>query len=992
MPFLVNLLILIAVSVGLGSLPLTGWITTWLTGQRLAQVGTGNVSVSAAFYHGGTAVGVLAVLAEALKGIGAVLLARSLFPQEPALEIFALILLVAGRYWMARGAGVTNVVWGYFVHDWRVAFFVGLVGGISFTIFREQQRGRLVVLCLLPLMTILLHPTDGLRGLMAMSLSVLIGWIYSRIPSDLDLPTEGASERSQQVFTFFRGDRALISLDAPLSAEKVGSKAATLAQLKQWGYAVLPGWVLPPGDDPAPLIERLDLTPDSPVIVRSSAIGEDSATATAAGQYDSILNVTSRAELSDAILRCQASYSRPAASQYRTQRDSAGGVHGGDGGGGMAVLVQPQISGVFSGVAFSRDPIARQGDAVVVEALPGDAARVVSGKVTPETYQVLITENITNVVDDAGQPISTELALPVEGSGDVPHAIVQQVAYLARQIEQRYHGIPQDIEWSYDGQQIWVLQARPITTLLPIWTRRIAAEVIPGYIRPLTWSINRPLTCGVWGELFTLVLGDRARNLDFMQTATLHHSAAYFNASLLGEIFRRMGLPAESLEFLTQGAKFTRPPLGATLRAVPGLLRLLGREWLLREDFEQDYEQRFEPQLQAWKDQPLEQCPDLAVLERINGILETLNRVTYYNILAPLSAALRQAVLRVKDDEVDQSVVPEVAALRSLQQLAVNCRHLLPKIDADHCSTPVVFTTIAEDPNGAAILRQLDQFIAEYGYLSEVATDIAVPRWADDPRPVRDLFARFVCSLPEDEVPRADVPVKDPSPGLQQSWLSQRVQSRLNLKAKVAAVYNQFLAELRWSVLALEQRWRDRSLLEQEGDIFFLTLDELKQLVTQPEAPSVSQLPAQIEGRRSQWQADQTSASPAQLVYGNDPPKLSSVNVVKWSEQGLTTLYGIGASPGQAVGRVQVLKTLTSPVQVNRETILVVPYTDAGWAPVLAQAGGIVAQVGGRLSHGAIIAREYQIPAVMNVSNALEQLKDGQRIQIDGQQGTVVIV
>ncbi len=988
MPFLINLLILIAVSILLGGLPLTGWIVAWLTGQKLAQIGTRNVSVSAAFYHGGNVVGVLAVLAEAAKGIGAVLLARSLFPQEPALEIFALIMLVVGRYWMARGAGVTNVVWGYFVHDWRVAFFVGLVGGISFTIFREQQRGRLVVLCLLPLITIALHPTDGLRGLMAMTLSTLIGFIYSRIPSDLDLSPQDASDSSRQMFTFFRGDRALISLESLLSADKVGSKAATLSQLKQWNYAVLPGWVLPPGDDPEPLVERLDPTPEAPVIVRSSARGEDSATATAAGQYDSIPNVTSRAELRDAILRCQASYSRPAASQYRSQRDGGAGASSE---GGMAVLVQPQISGVFSGVAFSRDPIARQGDAVVVEALPGDAAPVVSGRVTPETYRVLVSDSVTNVVDDTGQPIPTEISFPVEGSGDVPHHIIQQVAGLARQIEQRYHGVPQDIEWSYDGQRLWILQARPITTLLPIWTRKIAAEVIPGTIRPLTWSINQPLTCGVWGDLFSLVLGDRTRDLDFMQTATLHHSAAYFNASLLGEIFRRMGLPAQSLEWLTQGAPFTKPPLRATLRALPGLLRLLGREWLLKEDFDQEYQERFAPQMQALQERPADQCSDLELLERINAILATLQRVTYYNILAPLGAALRQSVMRVSDDELNQGAVPEIAALRSLQRIATDCRHLLPKLDADHCSTPAVFATIAEDVSGSAILHQLDQFMDQYGYLSEVATDIAVPRWADDPRPVRDLFARFVCTPPEaaDDSPESKALSKHLS---QPSWRSRRVQSRVDVKAQVAELYNRLLAELRWSVVALEGHGLERDMLQQPGDAFFLTLDELKQLVTQPDAPSVPQLVAQIEVRRSQWQKDQANTNPAQLVYGADPPEPNSVTLVKWSEPGLRTLSGIGASPGQAVGRVQVLTTLASPLQIDKDTILVVPYTDAGWAPILAQAGGIVAQAGGRLSHGAIIAREYRIPAVMNVPNAMERLKDGQRVQIDGQQGTVLIV
>ena len=264
------------------------------------------------------------------------------------------------------------------------------------------------------------------------------------------------------------------------------------------------------------MLEPSDL---SPLVVRSSAIGEDSEQASAAGQYTTVLNVTSKQELQGAIAQVQASYNHPSAVQYRRDRglpDTA-----------MAVLVQQQIQSVYSGVAFSRDPITQQGDAIVIEALPGSANQVVSGKVTPEQYRAFVveTENISSV--------------QVEGSGQVPQALIKQVVYLVRRLEKQYHGLPQDIEWTYDSQNLWVLQSRPITTLLPIWTRKIAAEVIPGVIQPLTWSINRPLTCGVWGYFFTLVLGDRALGLDFSETATLHYSRAYFNASLLGQIFLR---------------------------------------------------------------------------------------------------------------------------------------------------------------------------------------------------------------------------------------------------------------------------------------------------------------------------------------------------------------------------------------------------------------------------------------------------------------------
>jgi pyruvate,water dikinase len=103
-------------------------------------------------------------------------------------------------------------------------------------------------------------------------------------------------------------------------------------------------------------------------------------------------------------------------------------------------------------------------------------------------------------------------------------------------------------------------------------------------------------------------------------------------------------------------------------------------------------------------------------------------------------------------------------------------------------------------------------------------------------------------------------------------------------------------------------------------------------------------------------------------------------------------LLGIPASIGQVQGRVKILRTLQAVHDIDKNTILVVPYTDSGWVPVLVQAGGLIAEAGGKLSHGAIIAREYGIPAVMDVHNATYLLQDGQQVRIDGYKGTVEIL
>lgn len=977
----------------LGALPLTGYIVRLFTGKDLKQLGTGNTSVSAAFYHGGTPIGIAAVAAEAFKGISAVLLARYFFGPDPIWPVLSLIFLVMGRYWGSQGAGTTNIAWGFFVYDPVVAFFTFLLSFIGFTLLRMRQQGKLFVLILMPVLTALFHPTDGMRVLVVACLSGLVAWIYQKIPDDLDLPASDGESR--QMFRFFQGDRALPSLHHILNPQKVGAKAATLSQLKAWGYPVPPGYVLPAGDDPAALIDIVfpgianpadNQTHDQKVVARSSAIGEDSLTSSAAGQYVSITNITSPAALEQAIATCLNAYNAPSAIRYRQARNLPEGK--------MNVLVQPHITGVYSGVAFSRDPITQVGNTVIIEALAGEASQVVSGKKTPERYQV--------VVPDASEEdwhIPESLSLPMQGKGQTPADLVQQIAYLARHIENRLHGIPQDIEWTFDGKQIWILQSRPITTLVPIWTRKIAAEVIPGVIRPLTWSINRPLTCGVWGDLFTTVLKDRAAGLDFEQTATLHSSYAYFNATLLGEIFTRMGLPPESLEFLTRGAKFSKPPLSATLRNAPGLCRLLTQEMGLPKRFMKMNRTVFQPAMAAWMTAPLAQLSDEEVAQRIQEILKLLEKATYYNILAPLSLAIRQAIFKTDLAALDSRCNPEVMALEDLKLIART------------------LASLSEREKAAQRSDLLDRFIDKYGYLSEVATDIAIPTWKESPQPIYDLLAKYQA--------QPDLAKSKLNPTKVAGWKQKQVQARLDLKGQVADVYNRLLAALRSCFIEIENRWLRKGYLNEPGDVFFLSWDEVRTALTaQPQdavlnATSGEGRKPEISRRQTRWESAH-HIKPPRLVYGwpsaispsainssadnpsadnpsadnpsadNPTTGVSTVNALPALSSG--TLQGIGASAGEIEGTILIMTQLADSADISADTVLVVPYTDAGWSPILSQIGGLIAEVGGQLSHGAIVAREYGIPAVMDVTDATEQLTNGQRVRINGQRGTIEIL
>ncbi|MBR8832186.1 MAG: hypothetical protein N5P05_000754 [Chroococcopsis gigantea SAG 12.99] len=917
----------------IGGLPLIEWITYALTGRRLSQLGTGNVGVSAAFYHGGKIAGIGAVISEAGKGIIAVLLTRLFFPAGSVWEILSLIALIMGRYWMGKGAGTTNLVWGLMVHDPLTMILAGIIGMSSFTVFRDRTSGRLVGLFLLALILTVRHPNEPEYILASIALVSLMAGIYQRVPDDLDLPTEGLNQESQQMFVFFRGDQSLLSLNKSLDPQKVGQKAATLSQLKRWGYAVPDGWVLPAGDDFAPLLQVIKPSQENPYVVRSSAIGEDSETASAAGQYTTLLNITTPEDLETAILACQTSYNNPNAAFYRADKGQPEAS--------IAVIVQKQIRGVFSGVVFSRDPVNGLNNDIVIESLPGDALQIVSGRVTPEQYRV-----------NEGEII---------GEGNIPPRVIQEVAKLARELEDLYHGIPQDIEWTHDGEKLWLLQSRPITNLQPVWTRKIAAEVIPGVIRPLTWSINQPLTCGVWGDIFTLVLGKEARDLDFNETAALHYGRAYFNATLLGKIFRRMGLPAQSLEFLTRGAKLGKPPILSTVKNIPGLLRLLGREWQLETDFQRDMEKHFLPCLAAATAQPSETLTEETLLQQIETLLKTLKIATYYSILAPLSFAIRQNIGKVDNNALDNSQSPEVASLESLKSIACEIR---PLISPDIKS---VEDMRQEMKNSPPIMDKFQGWLQNYGYLGAVGTDISVPRWADDPEPMEKLLSQYILGR-----------IKEPEKAKNKS---SKLQSRLNIKNKTTEIYSRLLCQVRWHFVNLESLLLSQNILNQSGDIFYLTYEEIKDLTRQ------KKIKEKIEIRREKYEKD-TNLSPIPYVIYGKPSSgefLPSKLTVKQK------IEGIGASPGQIEGKIKVLKTLEIE-DIEPGTILVVPYTDSGWSPLLSKVAGIIAEVGGQLSHGAIIAREYGIPAVMDVNHATDIFKNGQIVRIDGQKGSVEIL
>ena len=968
--FFGKLIVFILGSFGLGAFPLTHLVVRMLADIDLTEVGTGNVSVAAAFTHAGKKAGIAAVLAEIARGIFPVLLAKVWFPEISALQLVGLTFLVLGRYLIARGGGVTNATWGTLVYSVTVTLSTGITGLLIW------QIGRLVAPS---------HPAKARLG--AVRWGCLSGpfWVgLWRIPfstSFVDFLLEILAAiglavtlviinlRQGDDFGLYKKQR-LSTLSEPLDEKIYGEKAARLSQLKRAGFKVPSGWVLPAFQSRTQTEQKLSKfslpVPDShlPLIVRSSAIGEDSDNSSAAGQYETIGPVTTESELIAAIDTCCQSYWSAEAISYRRQRQVPDE--------GIAVLIQPYIGSKAAGVMFSRHPL--DGAAkVIIEALPGGAEGVVGGKFTPLHLEI----------DLANLDPKNQFLNRLKNSSLLPGNIIAELVKLAQEIETFYHGLPQDIEWGWDEENIWILQTRPITNLRPIWTRTIASEVIPGTIPPLTWSINRPLTCGVWGEIFTLVLGQKASQLDFNETATLLGSHAYFNASLLGEIFRMTGLPEQGLEFLLRGQKMGKPPIGKLFPSLPGLWRLVRREMILVKSFQRDYRQTFLPALNQLKAEfnnpsyPLSSQSLAELLDRAERIQDLLKPMTYYNILGPIGLAVRRAIFRVSDEWLPTENNPEVVAMYSLQKLADKFREQTPiRPDASLSELEQQFDQISD------FQAEFEAWLNTYGYLSEVGTDIAVSTWKEQPEVFRKTLLSMVQN-PTAAVEKLNQKTLNPW----QRWRLSQCKGRAIAKGRIAEVYGKLLAHLRWTFLAIAEKAVAADILDQTDDIFFLEFAEIQTWIREENTDS---LKAKVKARREQFEEDQHIKIPA-VVYGNTLPKTLTSPASEPENSSIFT--GIPASAGRVEGRIQVCRSIGDGLANNEEKyILVVPYTDAGWAPLLINARAIISEVGGQLSHGAIIAREYGIPAVMNIQNAVSVLKNGQRVRVDGYRGIVEIL
>lgn len=748
------------------------------------------------------------------------------------------------------------------------------------------------------------------------------------------------------------------------------------------------------------------------VAVRSSATAEDGSATSFAGQQETILGIGSEAMLLEAVARCWESLDSERAVAYRRQQ----GIN--DEGRAMAVVVQQLVAAEVAGVLFTRDPLDPTGQQMLVEAAWGLGETVVSGQVSPDRYHLDRNSGAVrdrHISKKSVQRIGSGLeAVPTERQSIacLEGSQLAELAELGRRVE-KFYGEPRDIEWAWADNRFWLLQARPITTadaaereqvrreemetlkkmaqpMGTVWSRFNLAEILPEPT-PMSWAIVRRFMSGKggYGQMYR-DLGYRPhRSLDEVGVYDLICGRPYCNLSREPLLYSR-SLPFEhsfaTLKEHPEKAIYPQavqaPSKAGTLFwlflpfRVPFLffgalrfaLRMNGLAKTFADRFRREILPPFSEAVEREKAENLTALTTPALLERLEfWIHRTLHDFARDSLKPTALAAIAMGNL---ERWLRKSLGPE-RSKAALGELSMGVR---PDAEAD-------FAGALREVVEGKLERQT--FLERFGHRGPQEMELSQPRWGEDhealDRVIRQTSGATHHAVAEDrkavwERIAAEAKLSalqrtalDPEVEHLQTYLALRESAKHHLMRGYALI-RRFLVELD----------RRHSL---QGGIFYLSPDELPRLVA---GEDLSGTIAQRRRRR----AAALSIDVPQVIFSDDLEAMG--RPVK--PAGAESLHGVPLSAGVAEGIALVLDKPSVEELPAEEYILVCPSTDPAWVPLFVRAKGLVMETGGVLSHGAIVAREFGLPAVAGLPGITKRLRTGQRLHIDGSNGVVHVM
>lgn len=776
------------------------------------------------------------------------------------------------------------------------------------------------------------------------------------------------------------------------------------------------------------------------VAVRSSATAEDLPDLSFAGQQDTYLNVIGIEALLQAVINCWSSLWTARAIGYRLRNNIDHSQAA------LAVVVQAMIQSEASGVLFTANPLTGLRSEAVIDATLGLGEALVSGQVEPDHYVVDILSRrvVTKMV--GAKKISTRGKAGggvevIEENAETQQALfdeqILQLAKIGQEIQDEY-GFPQDIEWAFAGGQLYVLQSRAITSLFPvpeisfdplhIWFSFGAVQGLLGPMTPLGIDAARHIFAGagrMFGEQIQAseedVLVPAGERLWIRISDVIRHPLGHrviggalgFIEPSAGKILKsllddpRLGAGTGKIKFdtLRRLSRFALPVLGRLIHTV-----------LQPEKARREFDATIESNL-ATAQIPLATDRFRRLMNVVTFMRERIALALafllprFIPLMAPSMGSLALLDKIAGDDETLALEVTRGLPRNVTTEMDLALWQAAKKIRADAASLEVFRTS---DPASLA-RRTLDRalpeaaqtaiqsFLEKYGMRGVGEIDFGQPRWREDPTPlmhtlqsylnIDDAFAPDVLftrgeGAASNAVERLAAKARrGPIGGFREKLVRgavRRIRSLMGARESPKFFAVRTMGIARKALLEVGEEFFQAGTIARADDLVFLTLAELEELaMNKPRdwQTLVVERRAVYERERRRKQIPRLLVSDGRAFYEGLGSETDTDQVI----------HGSPVSPGVAEGTVHIILDPRG-AQLAPGEILVCPGTDPAWTPLFMAAGGLITEVGGMMTHGSVVAREYGIPAVVGVHQATVRLKNGQRLRLDGTTGQILIL
>lgn len=793
-----------------------------------------------------------------------------------------------------------------------------------------------------------------------------------------------------------------------------GGKALGLGRLARAGLRVPAGFVvrgLVPAPQPPPELLAAYQALGGAVAVRSSALGEDGAAASFAGQYESVLDVRGPEALWQAVQRCLAAASSPRLHAYRAEMGHEPREALALPPEAVALIVQRMVPSVVAGVLFTADPVARTSARLVLEAAAGPDG-VVAGRAAVQRYVLSRDGQVQEQPADGGATARLDPA--------VLRALVERALHAEAAL-----GEPLDLEWALDGAgQLHFLQARPITTLgdpppagaqasldeldtrlrdpRPVVTRYNISEVVPGAVTPLTWDLTLGAVNGALQRTYREA-GLPREVTDGDRFILVRAGVAYLNVSAMSAAAAHMlGTSAMNLDLFIAGRPlperpWPRVPLPQRLRHTARYFGLLFRGHALLAALRTRL--RGEGVREAASAEAA-----AAELERLHALQDEAWYVHF--VTSSLAGALYGTLIRVLSGGEPTAPRHHADCAVLLQQLtadgaeadesSLGLAEALEALARTLGAAPAAaarFTALSDDEalawlRGAAPPLVRSGFVgvlARHGHRGLAEAELREPDWSEDPRPlIRSLRAllRAPPQRPGHGEQRAVLSRLPRGPRLAVAALLPRTRQSIVLRERSKSLAIQTTRWLRRAVLQLADRLVALGRLPDADAVFFLSRDELLRLSREPDPGA-----ARRAVRRRRLFARQRALE-LPMVWSGWPVPLDAGAAA--APAAGEVLRGTPVSPGVVVGVARIARSAEEAEALQPGEVLIVPCIDIGWVPYFQRAAGLASEIGGMLSHGSVIAREVGLPTVINLAGALHRFRSGDRVRLDADAGELV--